>query len=235
MVLISHEKELIFIKTVKSASTSVEESLEFHLLGVPQGGFGEQTKERVTVDSYVSGRGTFSATRDYIPSHISSKRLLGMLGQERFSSYLKVATVRNPWDQIVSFFWWRLRDRQRLKSLAVKAPMWFVRLWFAIWFFANRSRVRGISFTESLAVKGRIPSMHIIRFENLESDLKDLLTKLGNPNHIDYLPTRKTQHRLRPEIFQHYYFPFVRNIVAKDRARDLANFGYEWHMGEGRS
>jgi hypothetical protein len=107
--------------------------------------------------------------------------------------------------------------------------MFLVKVWFSIWFFTSRTRLKNISFTRRLSVDGKIPPMHIIRFENLEADLRDLVGKLDVSIQEEYLPSRKSHTRLRPEGFQKYYFGFVRNAVAKDRSRDLRNFGYQWN------
>ncbi len=228
MVLISHENEFIFIKTQKSASSSLEESLEFYLLGAPPEGFSEESPERMTSGGYVSGRGFRPGTKPFMSNHITSRKIAGLLGEERFSNYLKATSVRNPWDQIVSYFWWRLRNFPRWTSLAVKAPMSLVKVWFAIWYFTSQSRLRGLSFTYRLMVNRQLPSMHIIRFESIETDLKELLEKLGCSAQERYLPNRKAHIRLRSEPYQSYYFDFVRKAVAKHRSRDLKNFGYKW-------
>jgi hypothetical protein len=228
MVLISHEKEFIFIKTQKSASSSIEEYLEYHLLGTPPEGFGEYSPERATDDGYVSGRGMLRGKKPFMRHHADSSEILNLLGEQRFMRYQKATCVRNPWDQIVSYFWWRLRVFPRLASIASKAPMVVVKLWFSIWYFTRRSRLKSYSFTHLLSVEGKIPPMHIIRFESLEADLRDLLKKQGLSMQEQYLPTRKSHLRLRPEGFQKYYFGFVRNAVARDRSRDLKNFGYQW-------
>ena len=109
MVMISHKHQFIFIKTKKTAGTSVEEYFESILIGVPESGFSENTFERVAKDSYVTGRTIYKgAVKGLLLPHASSGQILRALGQERFDSYIKVSCVRNPWDQIVSLFWWRI-------------------------------------------------------------------------------------------------------------------------------
>lgn len=195
---------------------------------MPAEGFSEESPERMTPNGYVSGRGMAPGAQPFMAHHITSRKIWGLLGEERFSSYLKATSVRNPWDQIVSYFWWRLRNFPRWTSIAVKAPMSLVKVWFAIWYFTSQPRLKGISFTRRLMVNRQLPPMHIIRYESIESDLGVLLEKLGFSGRQTYLPKRKSHIRLRSEPYQSYYFDFVRKAVAKHRVGDLRNFGYKW-------
>ena len=231
MVLISHPNKFIFIKTKKSASSSLEESLEYYLIGVPPSGFGEETPERITSEYYVTGRGQ-GPKPNFMKPHISSRELTRLLGDERFASYLKATSVRNPWDQVVSFFWWEMRKFPYLHSVAKGAPMIIVKLWFSIWFLTSRSKLKGLSFTQQLSLRGELPSLHLIRYESAEADIRGLLEKLGHSPRDLYIPNRKSQIRARPETFEKYYFDFVRKSISKSRYKDLANFGYKWEPGQ---
>jgi hypothetical protein len=227
MVLISHKHELIFIKTMKTAGTSIEESLEFHLLGTPPHGFGEETKERIGHDFYVSSR-SLGFNSDFMRNHTSCQKLVQLLGHERFSRYQKVSCVRNPWDQVVSYFWWKLRNRTFLLTLGGKMPMFMLKIWFSAWYLTNQTRIRKLSFTQQLGVGGTVPSMHLIRYESIESDLRELLEKIGHSEQELWIPKRKGLVRNRKEPFQRYYFQLVRESLARHRFQDLANFGYKW-------
>jgi hypothetical protein len=230
MVLISHSNKFIFIKTKKSASTSIEESLEYYLIGMPPSGFGEETPERISSECYVTGRGQVPKP-NFMKPHISSRELNRLLGDERFASYLKATSVRNPWDQVVSFFWWQMRKYPYFHSVARGAPMIIVKLWFSIWFLTSRSKLKGLSFTHQLSLGGELPSLHLIRYESAEADIRGLLEKLGlSPGDL-YIPSRKSHIRARPEPFEKYYFDFVRKSISKSRNKDLANFGYKWEPG----
>jgi hypothetical protein len=227
MVLISHPNKVIFVKTKKSASTSIEESLEYYLIGVPSTGFGETTSERINFDSYVSARGLVKGT-NFMTPHISTRELVRLLGTERFASYRKVTCVRNPWDQVVSFFWWRLRSHPYWLQVASTAPMIILKVWFSIWCFTSKTKVKNLSFTQQLSLESELPLFHIIRYESAEADIRELLRILGHSPEEIYLPRRKSNIRSRSEPFQEYYFDFVQKSVSRSRRRDLENFGYQW-------
>jgi hypothetical protein len=227
MVLISHPNKFLFIKTKKSASTSIEESLEYYLIGPPSAGFGEETPERISYDSYVSARGLARKT-NFMASHISARELISLCGAQRFASYRKATCVRNPWDQVVSFFWWRIKRYPYWQSVASSAPMTIVKLWFTIWYFSSKSKLKNLSFTQQLSLDGELPALFIIHYETVEADIRELLRIFGQSPEEIYLPRRKSNIRSRSEPFQEYYFKFVMKSISRSRRRDLENFSYQW-------
>jgi hypothetical protein len=227
MVLISHSHKFIFVKTQKTAGSSIEETFERYLFGLPSQEFSEDSPERITYDSYVSTKGV-SSRGDFLNPHATCTDLRNLVGEQRFMDYTKAASVRNPWDQTVSYFWWRVREKHRLNSALSNAPMLAVKIYFTFWFQANRTRIREIAYTKRLQVDGIFSNILLIRYENLEEDLSKTLATLGMDPTKMRLPSRKSNQRLRPEPFQRYYFTFVRNALEKIRRRDLENFGYKW-------
>jgi hypothetical protein len=229
MVMISHKHQFIFIKTKKTAGTSVEEYFESILIGVPESGFSENTFERVAKDSYVTGRTIYQgAVKGLLLSHASSGQILRALGQERFDSYIKVSCVRNPWDQIVSFFWWRISFYPSAHRIMIRLPMILVRTIFSYWLSRSQKRINSLSYTAQLEIDGVLPKMKIIHFETMKEDIDKICEELGIDNLSLELPNRKTTQRKTSAPYQTYYSRALRDSVAKARALDLANFGYSW-------
>jgi hypothetical protein len=107
--------------------------------------------------------------------------------------------------------------------------MLMVKVWFSVWYLTNQEKInKQLSFTRKFGVSGIIPAMHLIRYESLDSDLKDLLEKMGHPDQDVRVSRRKSHVRNREEHFQRYYFRIVRESVARQRSADLSNFGYKW-------
>lgn len=229
MVMISHKHRFIFIKTKKTAGSSVEEYFEGILMGVPEGGFSEVTLERVTEDSYVSSRTIYQGeAKGFLPSHASSGQILSALGPERFESYIKVSCVRNPWDQIVSFFWWKMSLYPYAHRIIIRLPMALIRKIFAYWFIKSRKKIDALSFTAQLEIDGVLPKMNIIRYETMSEDIKKICEDLGIANLSLEIPNRKTTQRKQSTPYQAYYSRHLRDSVAKSRELDLVNFGYSW-------
>ncbi len=208
----------------------MEELLEGMMLGTPDGGFLDYSDERITSEGYVSHRSQkFHRPRvQFLPTHATGRKLSRVLGMERFTAYTKAVCVRNPFDQIVSFFWWRLEAYPKTQRIVERLPMRAIRIWFAVWFIVGYGKIRSLSFTQQLVVDGKLPSMCIIRFESLESDIRALLGELGIPVKDFVLSRRKSTQRVRTEVYQDYYCGALLRAVSRLRADDLRQFNYSW-------
>jgi len=229
MVLISHAHRFVFIKTKNTAGSAIEEFFERALLGAPEHGFSEITAERATKDSYVSGRGNLPAAGHYlIPSQASSAQIFTYLGEDRFSSYVKVSCVRNPWDQIVSFFWWRLSLRPLVQKVVARLPMGIVKILFGFWFYIDKKQIETLSFTKQFSIHGFLPEIRVIRYEKILEGLAEATQAIGLAALDFEIPAQKTYRRSRPEPYQAYYFLALKELVARSRSSDLSEFGYSW-------
>ena len=78
-MIISHKHKFIFFKPWKVAGNSVEYNLIQHC------------GDNDLIDS----------------THRNPKDTLDIIGKKKFDKYFKFTIVRNPWDRIVSYFWWK--------------------------------------------------------------------------------------------------------------------------------
>jgi hypothetical protein len=110
MVLVSHEKEFIFLKTSKTAGTSVEMVLE-PFCAPPNHQPSEKTRKIVSKHGVVGRRMIPSKKPSWLfrwqnrwahhdPAAVVQRRL----GKDRFLRYTKVSVARNPFDRAVSQF-----------------------------------------------------------------------------------------------------------------------------------
>ena len=102
-MLISHRKRFIFIKTVKTAGTSVESYFEKYCM--PEG----EWQEAHTRDEYVSEEGIIGyrgpdASSSTWYNHMSAQKLLDLAGRDIWDSYFKFTVIRNPFDKLISAF-----------------------------------------------------------------------------------------------------------------------------------
>lgn len=111
-MLLSHRKKFIYIKTIKTAGTSVE--LYFQKYCVPEERiidlkeFGQE--EIISEDGIIAARlRIFDESKNKkFWSHMSSKNVKNKIDKETWDSYFKFCTVRNPYDLVISKFFWRM-------------------------------------------------------------------------------------------------------------------------------
>ena len=98
--------------------------------------------------------------------HSSAKKIQQLIPEQVWNSYLKVAIIRCPYDMLISHYYWL----KRLPS--VKAED-----------FENYALERGIKWLirnyKKLQIDGELATNFMIRYENLNEDIKKLEIKIG--------------------------------------------------------
>jgi hypothetical protein len=214
LVIVSHEHGFVFMKTRKTAGTSVEIALsrvcgdadvitpvtpDDELLRRARGGRGPQNFESPPN----LGRNAFN--------HMPVSMVRTMLGRKRFESYFSFAIERNPWDAVVSLYHWRFRDtqpgsfREYVASEAVET------------FAAKNQRI--------YRLRGEIAVDQVLRYESLDTELAEVWSRLGLPGSPD-LPHAKAGTRPRGPSYRAYYDDASRERVAELFAAPIKDLGY---------
>lgn len=212
-MIVSHEHGFVFMKTRKTAGTSVEIALS-RVCG-PDDVITPVTDEDEELRRAAGGRG---------PQHFEDPPHLGrrafnhmpvsmvrkMLGRKRFESYLSFAVERNPWDAVVSLYHWRYRDEPAGDFAAFVASS-------AVAEFATKNQ-------RIYRLQGRVAVDRVLRYEDLASELGSVWTSLGLPGSPD-LPHAKGG--LRPRAsYREYYDDATRERVAELFAAPIQDLGY---------
>lgn len=217
-MLVSHSKRFIYLKTAKTAGTSVEVALEPYCAG-PDHTPEHFTPERVSEYGIIGARGPDAGSSTY-RNHIHAADLKALLGDEVWDAYEKICVVRNPYDKVVSFFWMLLPvDHPARREGADFAE---ARAAFTDWV------TQGPQWPFDLGVytlDGQVCVDRILRFERLSADLEQLCAdlKIGVPK----LGQFKSQARqFKTVSFQHYYDAETAARAAEAFARDFELLGY---------
>ena len=217
-MIISHRHQFIFFKTRKTAGTSIEMALAAHcgqddvVTGINPASLpaGYTHPVRNNEGSLSYGHVTPKTIRDYIPVQV-------------WDSYLKIVPIRNPWDRVVSMFWFRQQE-PNWKGHDFKS---FVHR-FATGGPPNKNHTNIPSHTGflSTSVTDPIAADYIIRYEHLQRDVDALGAKLGLA--LGSLPHAKGGYRPDARPFHTYFDSESRDIVATNYADDIERFKYHF-------
>ena len=220
-MLVSHKHKFIFLKTTKTAGTSVEAYLQ--PLCVPEGHvFSGKTPLIETDVGIVGARGREFVEGQRYWSHMPASTLKNYLPEGLWDDYFKFTIVRNPFDRMVSAFWFRLRSNIELVAELQVRPFELTKKKFKSWVSKKRPSDRHI-----YVIDGQVIADKLIRYENLESDVKEVCDIIGchPPGKI---PRLKGGHRIKPEHYSNYYDQECREIVEEEFEFELKTFGYSF-------
>lgn len=205
-MIISHRHKFIFMKSYKTAGTSVEVGLQpfcdsGDILG-PLEKFRKQSDETPYRD-----RGK---SRRRLPRHAAPIQILKYLGPEKWAEYFRFTIVRNPWDTFVSSWWWRRYHHNLKKSFEGYVL----------------SCKRSLNAHMYRMPDGSLSADEYLRFEQLDEDWPRLLDRLGLER-VE-LPRTKTKLRKSKAHYSTYYTDELRDHVADLCAWEIKEFSYEF-------
>lgn len=215
-VIVSHEHRFIFLKTRKTAGTSVEISLS-RICG-PEDIITPITEADELLRTTSGGRPPQHYTAPPLEiegrAHLPARAVRRIVGTEVWESYFKFAIERNPWDAVVSLYFWRYRDDP------APAPFEdFVKSDEVTRWADKNARI--------YRLQGKVAVDRLCRFESLGTDLEGIWSTLGLPGAPE-LPRAKGAYRPREARYPTMYTPETAERVADIFAAMTAEFGYEF-------
>lgn len=159
-MIISHRHAFVFVKTRKTAGTSLELALS-PFLG-PDDVITPVSPEDEEIREQLGGRGPQHC--DGLVNHSSLAEALVLYPQ--CESYFKFSIDRNPWALAVSAYWWR---RHRESNEASFRRFLFSR------------RLRQYSNWSLYSIDGQVAVDRVLRYEQLEDSVHDLSVRFGLP------------------------------------------------------
>lgn len=229
-MIISHKYKYIFIKPKKIAGTSIEVALSKHL-------GKDDTMPPLTRYSKIHDKDQYSIRpRNYkgYYDHLSPDKIRKRIGERIWEKYLKFTVVRNPWDLVVSSYWWEVN-----KKVSLKDYLSVINLRALLDYAKDAQKIkRPRNFT--VFVKN-IPKVYIntnyyfhpngkpiadlyIRYEKLDSDFKKVCKKLEIPH--ERLLSLKSKTRKSRKHYSKYYKKGTKKIVADIFKKEIEYFNY---------
>lgn len=230
-MILSHRHRFIFVKTQKTAGTSIEIALSEHCGPDDVVTPITEEDERIRRERGAAGprnyREPFSPTdpRDWVRralgrrrparfwNHISAAEIRERVDPGVWDGYFKFCFERNPWDKVVSFYYFH---RDGLEGGAPPTLAEFV-----------RSGWGDASDFDRYAIDGEVAVDFVGRYESLDRDLRTAWERIGLPGE-PRLPRAKSGYRTDRRPYAELYGPEERRAVEAFFAREIERFGYRF-------
>lgn len=227
-MIVSHKRGFIFLKTQKTAGSSVELALS-QICG-PQDvitplptedealrtGLGAQNcdiapERRPPLWRLKRALGVSPARSGTVfHEHMNARAVRDAVSPEVFDRYLKATIVRNPWDREVSLYFWATRGQASPPPFAA---------------FVRRRLSRPERKTwEIYSIDGDNVADLVMRYETLERDFRRFLDAIGYDGALE-LPRAKGAYRPKARDYREFYTPELAEVVRRRYAREIDHFG----------
>lgn len=229
-MIVSHRYRFIFLKTRKTAGTSIEIALSRFCgpddIITPIWKEDEGTRRQLGYrgpQNYLAPIGDYTLAdwknwlvkrrrklRFY--NHMPASEIRFHVGQPVWDSYYKFCFERNPWDRVISQYFWRgrLRPGQTMTGfLATDGPALLRR-----------------SGYEMYTIDNRVAVDRICRYENLAEELETVRTRLGIPEPLA-LPWAKAQFRTDKRSYNEILNASEKAKIAALFREEIDLLGYE--------
>jgi hypothetical protein len=228
-MIISHRHRFIFVKTRKTAGTSVEIALsracdeadvitpttpQDEAIRAARGGLSPRNTAipvRGALDPAWRAEWWQQRRRPHFYNHVPATRIRTALGRKRWSSYSTFTVERNPWSRAVSLYYWRTKDLPARPSFTD--------------FLRSTDTELLSNFALYADVQGPIVR-RVLSYESLDTELEQLRAEVGLPGTPE-LPRAKSGHR-PDDDWRALYSPQDIAFVADMCRREIAAFGYEF-------
>ena len=234
-MIVSHRHRFIFVRTRKTAGTSVEIALSKfcgpddiitrdaddalrHELGYP----GPQNDGGIPLSAY-----TFSEWRRLLTrrerarfkNHTPASRIRSLVGEQIWRSYYKFAIERDPWDKAISLYYWRTRGEQPRPPLLQ---------------FLQNVGTRSLSNAHIYMIDGALGVDRIIAYENLAAELEEIRLHLALPEPVP-LPRAKSTHRTEKSHYSELIGEAERAVIDAACRREIELLGYQFRHADRKS
>lgn len=223
-MLICHPYKFIFIKPVKAAGTSVECFLEPLCHDVNEE-IHEYGPQQIYANGIVGYRGPSKDDATYW-NHMPSSQIQN-LHPDLFKSYHKISIVRNPYQKAVSLFLWLgPLTYAQAQDMSISDPNRLQALFLL--FLRSQPGIRALlTDYPRLLIQNKLIIDCILRYEQLSSDLSDLIKHLSLPLSLRDLGNFKSSGRgNEAHKLQHYFSSEALALVNKVFELYFDLFGY---------
>ncbi len=217
-MIISHKHKFIFLKSRKTAGSSIQVTLSKYC-GSDDIITG-QYLDGVDDNSHSTG---FNMDKFYTnhphPEIIPTKLFIEQnMNPKIWNEYFKFAFVRNPYEIAVSRYFWERRGKGNVEACSVED--------FRRWVKFDLLNKDYDWLHKYISINDNIELDYIGRYENLSEDYNYICDRLDLPK--DKLPVKKGGYRDK-EHYSYYYDDETKDIVSNFFKTDIRLFGYDFN------
>jgi len=227
-MIVSHKHQFIFIKTFKTAGTSIEIALSKYCGPndiitpiVPKDeekrkelGYRGPQNYRIPIKKYSFNdikRLIIQRKRLAFYNHSPALAIMKYIDEQIWDNYFKFCFERNPWDKAISYYFYKYR----------KGPK------PSISEFIQSGEVNKVSAFDRYSSSSRIVVDKIYKFEQLDRAMEEIRERIGLIE-TPQLPRTKTNYRKEKAEYQDLLSIEDRETIAQVFAREIAYFNYRW-------
>ena len=230
-MIISHKYKFIFIKTNKTAGTSIEIALskfcgENDIITPNEAededirkGLGNRGPQHylaplkdyrpIDIYRYIARK----RKKDRFYHHISAKEIKQLVSEDIWNNYYKFCFERNPWDRVISFYYWRLKKNpQQTISEFIDSGL---------------PEVLHEYGYGRYTINDKIVVNRVCLFENLSRELEIISKKLNFPE-IPVLPKAKSAIRKDKRHYREILNSEDKKKIEKLFHREIQLFNYNY-------
>lgn len=223
-MILSHKYKFIFVRTQKTASSSLEVSLSRYCgeedILAPMDPVAEEQRKKLNVypRNYHVPLSKYTA-KEWLRflrgwrltywDHMAVKHIKRFIGDEIFNSYFKFCFERNPWDKVISYYYWENR-KEKYTDLDD---------------FLKKKKL--CTDFHRYSINGELAVDFVGRYENFTEDLNFVCNKLGIP-FDGWMPREKSQYRKDRRSYRDVLTGDQKKFIDNCFSREIAHFGYEY-------
>ena len=187
-MIISHKLKVIYIRLCKVAGTSFELALSKYCgpddILTP---IGEGGKEYREFEGFPEAQNYMDpeTQKPKFVHHTSAKKIKRLVPKHIWNDYLKVATIRCPYDMFISGYYFFTNEEKRAKEESFEK------------YLAETNREFHKIY--GLHKNGKILADFLIRYEHLDEDIKELESKIGCPKLLEIFQSVTAKQKTRPK------------------------------------
>ncbi|MGN2275058.1 sulfotransferase family 2 domain-containing protein [Priestia megaterium] len=213
-MIISHKHKFIFLKTVKTAGTSIEISLSRYCdkedIITPIAPEDEKMRARLNVkpqnfmDSNNKQRKFFN--------HYRADKIKKTIGEDIWNSYYKFSFDRNPWDKVISHYYF--------KTGKSKSGISFDQ-------FLQANKFKGAYNYPIYTINDELSVDFLGKYENLNEDLTKICKEIGIP-FDGWLPKAKGNFRKDQRHYRQLYSKNQKELIEQYFKKEIDLLGYDF-------